>query len=581
MIIFTKITFANFLSVGNTPVSIDLNQSKTTLLHGTNGSGKSTVLDALCYALFNKPFRKVNLPQLINTQNKKGLLVEVEFTIGKHNFMVRRGIKKKVFEVWKDGEMLDKQAADKDNQAHLEQNILKLSYKSFCQVCILGSANYMPFMALPTPARRDCVEDFLDIKVFSSMALLAKERLRGLKDALRDTEGDLGNVNFKLDVINEKIEEVKAKEASDTQELKDELKQISEQIESKRILVQRVECHRNNIVEFRDRLNEKKPQEKSREVHKMIAKLESKTERLEADNKFYEDNDTCPTCTQTIAEEVKSHNFQTNESLIQKNILMFAEGQKVLENMSSKIRILDNRERHIRALNITLNTYQVELENLESRGKRLVEKLRDIENERGTLDREIGKQELLIADKARLSHRKDELFADVRNHDVVVNLLKDGGIKAQVVRKYLPVMNKLIRTYLTELDLPLHFKLDEEFNETVASPLHQDFSYASFSEGQKARIDLSLMFTWREIGKLKNSVSTNLLILDEVFSSSLDETGKELLLALLRYKLDDNQNILVVDHTLSGEFKAKFHRTIEVQRIKGFSQYSGSSKDVG
>jgi DNA repair exonuclease SbcCD ATPase subunit len=238
------------------------------------------------------------------------------------------------------------------------------------------------------------------------------------------------------------------------------------------------------------------------------------------------------------------------------------------------VRILNRRHRHLQSLSNTLTQHYTELDHLESRGKRVVEKVREIEDDTGDFSKELGKLEVMIAERQKLKIRKEEIAVQLNDLEVVANLLKDSGIKTQIVKKYIPVMNKLIRTYLTELDLPVHFKLDQEFNETVASPLHQDFSYASFSEGQKARIDLALMFTWREIGKLKNSVSTNILILDEVFSSSLDETGKELLLAFLRYKLDDNQNVLVVDHTLSGEFKSKFNRTIEVNRIKGFSQYS-------
>jgi hypothetical protein len=432
----------------------------------------------------------------------------------------------------------------------------------------------MPFMQLPSPARRECVEDFLDIKVFSSMALIAKERLRGLKDALSTTVGDLGNVEFKLEVLNERFEEIKKKSQADTQAIKDELKQISEDITTKRALIARVDRHYKNVTELRDMVSSTNPQGKASEVQRMMAKMESKVERLTKDNEFYATNDECPTCRQGITDETKDFNIQENNVHIGRHQVNMVEGQKVVDKMSVKIRKLNSREKHLRSLILILKGYNTELDNLEIQGKKLADKLRDSECESGTLDKEIGKQELLIDEQARLQNKKIELKTEVRDHEVVTNLLRDGGIKAQIVKKYLPVMNKLIRSYLTELDLPVHFKLDEEFNETVASPLHQNFSYASFSEGQKARIDLSLMFTWREVGKLKNSVSTNLLILDEVFSSSLDDTGKELLLALLRYKLDDNQNILVVDHTLSGEFKSKFNRTIEVTRPKNFSQYN-------
>lgn len=574
MIQFKQLTFRNFLSVGNQEITVDLNNTKTTLIHGTNGSGKSTILDALCYVLFNKPSRNVNLPQLINTQNKKGLLVEIVFSIGKNEFTVLRGIKPKVFKLFRNGEEIEAKAADRDNQTHLEQNILKMNYKTFIQVVILGSTNYIPFMALSAAHRRDCVEEFLDIKVFSAMAVLAKERLRGLKDTLRVTDGDLSNVDFKLEVLNERFEEIKAKSQADTQALKNELKEISESITKKRQLIERVERHYHNVQELRDSVASSSPQDKTSEVQRVMAKLESKIERLQKDNQFYAKNDDCPTCRQGITEETKVKNIKSNDRSISAHHEGIHEGQKVIDKMSVKLRILNNRDRHLRALQLSLNTYKTDLQNLEIQGSRVANKLKEIENDKGAMDKEIGKQELLNEDKVRLTHRRDELRDEVKNHEVVAGLLKDGGIKAQIVKKYLPVMNKFIRHYLTQLDLPLHFILDEEFKETVASPLHQNFSYASFSEGQKARIDLSLMFTWREIGKLKNSVSTNILFLDEVFSSSLDETGKELLLAILRYQLDDSTRVFVVDHTLSGEFKQKFDRTIEVQRIKGFSQYT-------
>ena len=571
MITFTKLTFQNLLSVGNQPVTINLNETKTTLIHGTNGSGKSLILDALCYSLFGKPFRRINLPQLINTQNKKGLLTEIEFSIGKNNFVVTRGMKPKVFTICKNGEELESKAAEKDNQAHLEQNILKLTLKSFLQVVVLGSASYTPFMQLSSPGRRECVEDFLDIKVFSTMSILAKERLRSLKEQLNIIKGDIGNVDYKLELSNERIQEIKSKEESDTQEYKDELKEISGKIEFTRTLIDRVDHHQTKVESL---CNTSNPQDKHNEVSKMIAKVESKTERLHKDNEFYSNKDSCPTCKQDITSETKEFNIQENDKKIADNTELLTQGNETLSKLSGKIRILRKRMSHIQRIRSCRQKHSLELEHLESRGKVVVDKLRSIESDKGSLDKELGKNEVLMEDKTYLEQRKVEVFSDSKDHDVVVNLLKDGGIKTQIVRKYLPVMNNCIRRNLGELELPIHFVLDEEFNESVSSPLHQNFSYSSFSEGQKARIDLALMFTWREIGKLKNSVSTNLLILDEVFSSSLDDVGKENLLRILRYVLDDNQRVVVVDHTLSDAFKEKFDRNIQVNRINGFSKYS-------
>jgi DNA repair exonuclease SbcCD ATPase subunit len=574
VITFTKLTFQNLLSVGNAPVTINLNESKTTLIHGTNGSGKSLILDALCYSLFGKPFRRINLPQLINTQNKKGLLTEVEFSVGRNNFVVTRGMKPKVFTITKNGEELDAKAADKDNQAHLEQNILKLTMKSFLQVVVLGSASYTPFMQLNSAGRRECVEDFLDIKVFSTMSLLAKERLRGVKDQVRVIDGDIGNLQFKIDVQKDRCDEIQRKAQESTQEYKDELKQISEEISNTRKTISRLEQHQQNVLALREKLAESKPAEKVSEVQKVIAKLEQKSDRLQKEIDFYADKDDCPTCLQKIALETKNANIQRNTGTIKTNCLHIVEGQKVVDKMSVKLRILRNRDRHLESLRNSLTKYSTELFNLEDRGRKLVDKIKELENDTGDYSKESGKLEVFIDDLNNLDERKDYLVQDVHDLEVVTGLLKDSGIKTQIVRKYLPVMNNCIRRNLNELELPIHFVLDEEFNESVSSPLHQNFSYSSFSEGQKARIDLALMFTWREIGKIKNSVSTNLLILDEVFSSSLDDVGKENLLRILRYVLDDSQRVVVVDHTLSEGFKDKFDRSIQVSRVNGFSKYS-------
>ncbi len=381
-------------------------------------------------------------------------------------------------------------------------------------------------------------------------------------------------VDYKLEISNERIAEIKSKEQSDTQELKDELTQISQHIEDKRCIIKRVESHRSKVMELCQRVSDTDPQNKHSEVSRMVAKVESRTERLHKDNQFYSSNDSCPTCKQDITPETKEINISENNVKIDENKIILTQGDETLTKLSSKLRVLRKRQSHLQRAHSSLQKYELELEHLERRGKTVVDKLRNIESDSGSLDRELGKNEVLLEDKGLLEKRKVEVFSDTKDHDIVVNLLKDGGIKTQIVRKYLPVMNNCIRRNLNELELPIHFVLDEEFNEKVSSPLHQNFSYSSFSEGQKARIDLALMFTWREIGKLKNSVSTNLLILDEVFSSSLDDIGKENLLRILRYVLDDNQRVVVVDHTLSEGFKDKFDRSIQVSRVNGFSKYS-------
>ena len=574
MITFTRLTFQNFLSVGNYPVTIELDKSKTTLVHGTNGSGKSTILDVLTYALFNKPFRRVNLPQLLNSQNKKGLLTEVEFKIGKDVFIVTRGMKPKVFSIQKNGEELDAKAADKDNQHHLEQNILKLTYKSFCQVVILGSSNYIPFMQLTSAGRRECVEDFLDIKVFSTMSVLAKDRLRGVKETMSGVKNDMSTLMYKIEIQQDRIKEVNTRQNDDTKELEEIISSRSVEIDKKLKLIESVQSHEQGVRGLYNQVMKRKPDQKLREFQKIITKFETKIERLSKDTQFFVTNDNCPTCNQSIGDELKLKIEEENNKETTKLSDACGEAMSHMSEFESDMRVAKSRQDHIDSLQKSIFQYETEVRALEKEVKTAQDKLDGLQIDTSSIDKEEGKLEILKEQAKDMKVRYDKLTSDVKDYEMVVSLLKDNGIKSQIVKKYLPVMNKCIRNYLSELDLDIHFTLDEEFNEKVSSPLHQDFSYASFSEGQKARIDLALMLTWREVGKMKNSVTTNLLMLDEVFSSSLDEVGKECLLTILRYGLDDKQRVVVVDHTLSEAFKDKFDRSIEVTRTKGFSRYN-------
>ena len=574
MITFSSLTFQNFLSVGNYPVTIELDNSKTTLVHGTNGSGKSTILDVLTYALYNKPFRRVNLPQLLNSQNKKGLLTEVVFSIGKDEYIVTRGMKPKVFTIKKNGEELDAKAADKDNQQHLEQNILKLTYKSFCQVVILGSSNYIPFMQLPSAGRRECVEDFLDIKVFSTMSVLAKDRLRGVRESLKFLKNDMSGLMYKIEVQEDRIKELNVRQDDDTKELEGVIDSCSVEIDKKLKLIESVQSHEQGVRGLYNQVMKRKPDQKLREFQKIITKFETKIERLSKDTQFFVTNDNCPTCNQSIGDELKLKIEEDNNKEATKLTSACREAVDHMSEFESDMRVAKSRQDHIDSLQKSIFQYETEVRALEREVKSAKDKLDSLQIDTSSIDKEEGKLEVLKEQARDMKDRYDNLTSSVKDYEIVVSLLKDSGIKAQIVKKYLPVMNRCIRNYLQQLDLSIHFTLDEEFNESVSSPLHQNFSYASFSEGQKARIDLALMLTWREVGKMKNSVTTNLLMLDEVFSSSLDEVGKECLLTILRYGLDDKQRVVVVDHTLSEAFKDKFDRSIEVTRTKGFSRYN-------
>ena len=573
MIVFKKITYKNFLSSGNSPVTINLNDHKTTLIHGVNGSGKSTVLDAICYALFNKPFRNINLPQLVNSSNKKDLLTEIEFSIGNDTYVIQRGMKPKKFTIALNGEPFEAKASDRDNQQLLEQNILRMSMKSFIQVVILGSGNYQPFMQMNTNARRDCVEDFLDIKVFSTMSVLAKERLRGLKDKILEIRNEIETVEYKIDLQTDRIQELTERSASDIDGLRKEIEdcKFTKNLQEKNILdLQKID---SNILDQVHQLMSGGPKKKAQEFNNVIVKLDSKLERLKKELDFFNNNNECPTCTQTIDPllKIEVHDKTVNES---KKIMdareMASSKHKELKDTLEEIL---KKEEEAFKIQQDISKCQVLVDTLQNQITEKEAKIVSISTQTSSIDKEIGKLSVLEDNLKDLKKKREKVLGEQRDHETVVGLLKDSGIKTQIVRKYLPVMNKLIRKYMTSLDFPIHFTLNDEFNETVSSPMYQNFSYASFSEGQKSRIDLSLLLTWREIGKLKNSVSVNLLILDEVFSSSLDQSGKELLFALLKYGMEDTQKVLVVDHTLDAQFKEKFDHCVEVQKHKGFSRY--------
>ena len=574
MIVFKRITFKNFLSSGNAPVTINLNDHKTTLIHGVNGTGKSTVLDAICFALFNKPFRGINIPQLVNSSNKKGLLSEIEFEIGSNNYVVTRGIKPKVFDILVNGEPLKFQASNRDNQNYLEQNILKMNYKSFIQCVILGTSSYVPFMQLSSSARRDCIEDFLDIKVFSAMSLLAKDRLRGLKETLRECKGDMSNLEYKIDLQKDRITEIEQQSVNDVEELQSLIESYKTEVDVLNKDIKKLQAKDTQLMNSVNELMNSSPKKMHQQYNEVIIKMKSKLETINKEGEFFKNNHECPSCSQVISNDIKETVLAEKTEESKKYSLAVVQAQSKLEEFGQILSKVQELETKIQVIHNQVHIKQAEMNSHNKNIMSYETKLVNITTDSSTLDKERGKVEALEEQMSDLVSTHNEFLGLINEHEIIVNLLKDSGIKTQIVRKYLPVMNKLIRKYLTDLDFPIHFTLDEEFSETVSSPMYQDFSYGSFSEGQKSRIDLSLLLTWREIGKLKNSVSVNLLILDEVFSSSLDQTGKELLFALLKFGMDDTQKILVVDHTLDAAFKEKFDHSIEVSKVGGFSKYS-------
>ena len=564
---FEKIRWINFLSTGNVFTEINLSEHKTRLIVGDNGSGKSTILDALTFCLYNKPFRKINKPQLINSINKKNCLVELELETGGNKYKIIRGIKPNVFEIHKNGELLSQDAANKDYQEVLEKNILKLNYKSFCQVVIVGSASFVPFMQLNTASRREVIEDILDIKIFSSMSSLVKDEISSLKTKLsqnsdkrslkeesirmfketqkklnRNTEELITNYNKKIDETKSKIEDVQ-------KEVDVLIEHVSDFDEIKK-----------KSRDFTQKLNE---------VQKFEYGIKQKLGKIKKDIDFYDNNEKCPTCNQDIEDSFRE---KTKESK-SKKITEYEEGLKALSDKSQKI---NSRIEQISKILEQKTQKNIELSEKNNEIKMNNNYISDIVREIDKLNKERKQDQ----DDSELVKLQDE-FKELKKEylvlkeeasilEVAVSLLKDGGIKAKIVKQYVPIMNSLINKYLQAMDFFVSFELDESFSEKILSRHRDVFSYDSFSEGEKFRIDLALLFTWRKIAKLKNSVSTNILIMDEVFDSSLDSGGTDDFMKLIN-ETDDMSNIVIISHK-GDQLYDSFDNVIKFEKVKGFSK---------
>ena len=567
MILFEKVRWKNFLSTGNQNTEINLTKYPTNLIIGTNGAGKSTLLDALTFALFGKPFRKINKPQLINSVNEKDCIVEVEFSIGNTDWKVIRGIKPNIFEIHKDGSILNQSSAALDQQKWLEQNVLKMNYKSFTQIVILGSSTFVPFMQLTATNRREVIEDLLDIRIFSSMNNLIKDKIRGLREEIKV-------LDLKKESLNDKVR--MQKNFIDELELRGKENIKSKETKIQNILVEENDLMNNNGIIEEDVFKLNKEVEyvtgatsKLRKLGNLKGKISNKVSTITKEHKFFTENTVCPTCTQSIEEDFrinKINDAQTKAKELQS-------GYKELEQA---IKEEEERERQFTALskeitslthgisqnNIKINGCQRQIRDLESEIQRVTEQLAD----RNIEDEKLANfQDSLQITYDDLSTKKDT----INYYDFSYSLLKDGGVKSKIIKKYLPLINQQVNRYLQLMDFYINFTLDEEFNETVQSPIHENFSYSSFSEGEKMRIDLALLFTWREVARMKNSVNTNLLIMDEVFDSSLDGFGTEEFLKIIRFVVKD-ANIFVISHKES--LHDRFADVIRFEKIKGFSR---------
>ena len=572
MILFKKIKWKNFLSTGDQWTEMNLNTHGTTLIVGTNGAGKSTVLDALCFVLFNKPYRKINKPQLVNTANEKGCLVEIEFSVGPKDYIIRRGIKPNVFDIIVDGEMRNKEADDRANQKILEDNILKLNYKSFTQIVILGSSNFVPFMQLTQANRREVIEDLLDIRIFSAMNNLIKEQIRRHKEAVKSLEYKKSASKDKVRMQEEFILDIETRGKDNIKEKEGKIDTISVEIDT---LMQKNETLDQQMETLSKDLEKVSgATDKLRKLGNLKGKISQKVSSITKEHKFFTENTVCPTCTQSIEET-----FRLNKiSDAQNKAKELNEGFKQLEE---SIKEEEDRERLFKTLSkeITDLTHGISQNNTRISG--LQRQSRDLQHEIQTLTDQLqnrnSEHEKLEQYKGELqtvfdslAHKKEE----INYNDFAYSLLKDGGVKAKIIKKYLPLINQQVNRYLQMMDFYINFHLDEEFNETIQNPIHDKFSYSSFSEGEKMRIDLALLFTWREVARFKNSANTNLLIMDEVFDSSLDGFGTDEFLKIIRYVIKD-ANVFVISH--KQDMLDKFNTVIEFRKQGGFSYKSEKS----
>ena len=567
MIHFKNVRWKNFLSTGNAFSEMCLDCNHSTLIVGSNGAGKSTVLDAICFALFNKPFRKITKGQLVNAVNEKETLVEIEFNIGSREYLIRRGIKPNVFEIHLNGNMLNQEASAAEQQKSLEQNILKLNYKSFTQVVILGSSTFVPFMQLSPPHRREVIEDLLDIKIFSTMNLILKDRVKTLKEQIRDLEYKMEITKEKVQMQQRFIQDLKTQSKENNVQRHTEIRKLQDEI----ALTQKE--NEDNLVSCAALQTDLEKYDTVDDEHNKLriyeSKFADKFKKLRSDYKFFDKNDTCPTCKQSIDEELRTTKKTSITSSISElenaNSELNDKLKKIKEDLQSKKDLLSQ----LQELNAQMVSNNKEISWKEQSIKKLNDQIAKQEGGGANLKREQEKLKELAKEGVSIEKYMSTSKHDRDNHDVVVNMLRDTGIKSNIIKKYLPVMNQLINRYLKELDFYVSFELNENFEETIKSRFRDEFSYASFSEGEKMRIDLALLFTWRTIAKMKNSANTNLLMLDEIFDSSLDSSGTDDFMKILRTFSEDT-NVFVISHK-PDVLQDKFERLLRVEKKQNFS----------
>ena len=566
MIVFKTLKWKNFLSTGNTFTEFNLNGAKTNLIVGANGAGKSTILDALTFSLFGKPFRKINKPMLMNSINGSDLVTEIEFESGKNQFKIVRGIKPGLFEIWQNGVLLDQSSSTTDYQKYLEQNILKMNYKSFTQIVVLGSSTFVPFMRLPVASRREIIEDILDIQIFSIMNLNLKEKIKTSGDELKEKDYEIDLLEEKITMQKNFIVNLELQNKNDIEEKNAKVIHLTKIVKEVNDKLDHLNQDRNaigdEIKEFSNATT------KLKKLGNLRGKIQQKFSSHRKEHEFFTENTTCPTCTQHISEDLRD----TKVSEILNSIKELKQG---MEEMEAAISLEEERETKFTKLSQEWNSLfndiqiqQFQISSYQSQIQDLQKEITNLQNNNANRNEEDSKLSTL---QTKLNEAKNQLTTIKEEQECLraaAMLLKDNGIKTRIIKRYLPVMNDLINKYLQNMDFYVNFTLDENFEETIKSRYRDSFSYESFSEGEKARIDIALLLTWRAVAKLKNSVDTNLLILDEIFDGSLDTNGSSELGWILK-NFDDNTNVFVISHRENME--DKFDKTWKCEKIKNFS----------
>ena len=569
MITFKNIKYKNFLSTGNTPIEVKLNKSNTTLIVGANGSGKSTLLDALCFVLFNKPFRIIKKEQMINTVNNSDCLIELEFEVGTNSYLVRRGIKPNIFEIYQNDKLLNQDASSLDYQKYLENNIMRLNYRSFLQVVLLGSSSYEPFMKMKPRYRREVVEEILDIRVFGLMDLILRPQQSELTRNVTD-------LSHKCDLIESKYEtELKHFNAISDLNMNDldgKKRLLEKNGQANYDYNRKIDKLNDELERHRDSIKDQsKEQAKMTKLSKLEAKIEQNLETHKKNLDFFEQNDNCPTCTQSIELDFKGEKIKFEKGKLSTLNEGMTQIMSEISKQEEHLNAMDKISKKVYEMNVEVSKLQTSVEELDKYSNNIHEEIKSLQNKQ-TDGRDIEKQlEQLKIDLEESKVERDKILDQQKYVNVLRNILNDKGAKSQIIKKYVPIMNNLINQYLQSMEFFISFHLDEEFNETVKSRFRDTFNYNNFSEGEKMRIDLALLFTWRHIAKMKNSVNTNLLILDEIFDSSLDGQGTDDFFKII--KTMTKENIFIISHKGDILFD-RFTEVVRFEKFKNFTRLS-------